>query len=69
MTQLGLDLLLDSLGQIPKSFVPPGHQVDTTSYRVLVDNNFEFLSSNGVTKSYIFPDSSIYATTRNIPGN
>jgi peptidoglycan/xylan/chitin deacetylase (PgdA/CDA1 family) len=55
MTQLGLDLLLDSLGQIPKSFVPPGHQVDTTSYRVLVDNNFEFLSSNGVTKSYIFP--------------
>ncbi len=55
MTQLGLDLFLDSLGYIPKSFVPPGHYADTTSYRVLVDNDFEFLSSTGVTKSFIHP--------------
>lgn len=55
MTQLGLDLLLDSLGYIPKLFIPPGHQADSTSYQVLVDNNFEFLSSTGVTKSYIYP--------------
>lgn len=55
MTQQGLDLLFDSLGYIPKAFVPPGHQTDTTSYRVLVDNSFEFLSSNGVTKSFIHP--------------
>lgn len=51
----GKTLLLDSLGIVPKSFVPPGHYTDTTTFDVLVDNNFEFLSSSGVTKNYIFP--------------
>lgn len=55
MLQQGMTLLFDSLGYIPKSFVPPGHYADTTTFDLLVENNFEFLSSTGVTKDYIFP--------------
>jgi predicted deacetylase len=50
----GLKLLKDSLNSVPKLFVPPGHYADTITYQALIDKNFEFLSSTGGTKRYIY---------------
>ncbi len=50
----GLNILYDSLNIIPKTFIPPGHQADTVTYQTLVDKGFDWLSSTGVTKNFIF---------------
>ena len=50
----GLKILYDSLNIIPKTFVPPGHQADTVTYQTLVDKGFDWLSSTGGTKNFIF---------------
>jgi len=50
----GLKILYDSLNIIPQTFVPPGHQADTVTYQTLVDKGFDWLSSTGSTKNFIF---------------
>lgn len=50
----GLQILFDSVNVIPKSFVPPGHAADTITYQVLIDKGFNWLSSVGGTKKYIY---------------
>lgn len=49
----GMQLLADSVGMVPISFVPPGHYADSVTYRVMYDKGFEFLSSTVPTKQYI----------------
>ena len=58
-TQLGmvensLQILKDKLDYIPTSFVPPGHHADTTTYKVLLDKNFKWLSTTASTKENIY---------------
>ena len=50
----GLQILNDSLNVVPKSFVPPGHSADTITYQVLLDKEFNWLSSVGGTKKFIY---------------
>ena len=50
----GLQILNDSLNVVPKSFVPPGHAADTITYQVLLDKGFNWLSSVGGTKKFIY---------------
>jgi len=50
----GLQLLLDTLNIIPKTFVPPAHVADTITFRILLERGFDLLSSTGQTKSYIY---------------
>ena len=50
----GMDILWDSLQVIPRSFVPPGHQADTTTYRVLLDYNIKLISTAGPTLDMIY---------------
>ncbi len=50
----GMQILFDSVNVIPKSFVPPGHAADTITYQVLIDKGFNWLSSVGGTKKYIY---------------
>jgi predicted deacetylase len=50
----GLQILHDTLNAVPKTFVPPGHQADIITYQVLIDNGFNWLSSVGGTKKYIY---------------
>lgn len=50
----GLKVLRDTLGIIPKSFVPPAHIADTNTWRALINRSFPFLSSTGVRKNFIF---------------
>ena len=60
----GLKILLDTLHVVPKLFVPPGHSQDTVTFQVLVDKNFEFLSSVGGTKKFIYQD--LYNLQQNV---
>lgn len=54
MIRQGMDILWDSLQVIPRSFVPPGHQADTTTYRVLLDHDIELISTTGVTRDSMY---------------
>ncbi len=49
----GKQILRDSLGIQPVSFVPPGHSADSTTYRLLVDSGFRWISTTEPTKTYI----------------
>lgn len=53
MLEDGLQILQDSLACTPNSFVPPGHHADSTTYNVLLENNFEWISTTAETKNYI----------------
>ena len=58
-TQLGmvensLQIFKDELDYIPASFVPPGHHADTTTYKVLLDKKFKWLSTTASTKENIY---------------
>ncbi len=56
MIEKGMQILWDSLQVIPRSFVPPGHQADTTTYRTLLDFGIDLISTTGSTQEYIFDD-------------
>jgi hypothetical protein len=51
---VGLKILSDSLNLIPTAFVPPGHAQDTVTFQVLIDLGYEFISSNGINKNFIY---------------
>jgi predicted deacetylase len=58
-TQLGmiensLQILQDKLSVVPKIFVPPGHAADSTTYQILLEKNFEWISTTDSTKKYIY---------------
>ncbi len=53
---LGLNILSDSINVIPDSFIPPGHQQDSTTFRVLLDLGINILSSNGPQKDFIYKE-------------
>lgn len=50
----GMELLRDSVGVAPFSFVPPGHQADSVTFQVLLDSSFQFISTTGATKQNIY---------------
>ena len=50
----GLRLLQDSIGVSTACFVPPGHQADTLTYRVLLDFGFRWISTGGPSKQNIY---------------
>ncbi len=50
----GLKILLDTLGVVPTSFVPPGHYCDTVTFQALLDHQLPYLSATRPTKSYIY---------------
>lgn len=52
----GMELLRDSVGVAPVSFVPPGHQADSVTYQVLLDSSFQYISTSGTTKRNIYKD-------------
>lgn len=52
----GMELLRDSVGVAPVSFVPPGHQADSVTYQVLLDSGFQYISTTGTTKRNIYKD-------------
>ncbi len=54
MIRDGLQLLTDSVGYTPLAFVPPGHHADTTTYQVLLDSEFKWISTTGATKDTIY---------------
>ncbi len=56
MIENGMQILWDSLQVIPRSFVPPGHQADTTTYRVLLDYDLNLISTTGATLDTIYDD-------------
>ncbi|MDZ7386286.1 MAG: DUF2334 domain-containing protein [candidate division KSB1 bacterium] len=43
----GIRLLQDSLGVVPLTFVPPSHVADSTTYQVLCDRGFRWVSTTG----------------------
>ena len=51
----GKKILQDSLGIQPVSFVPPGHSADTTTYRLLQESGFSWISTSEPTKTFIHP--------------
>ncbi len=55
MTDTSLKILNDSLGFLPRGFVPPGHQADTTTWRMLADKGFNILSTTLGTKQFVYP--------------
>lgn len=50
----GLQILSDSVGVKPISFIPPGHAADSVTYSVLLDSSFTFISTTGPRKEYLF---------------
>jgi predicted deacetylase len=50
----GKQILRDSLGIEPVSFVPPGHAADTTTYRLLQENGFNWISTTEPNKTYLY---------------
>ena len=52
----GLQVLYDSVGVKPRLFVPPGHHADTTTYSVLLDEGFEYISTTTESKVNIYKD-------------
>jgi len=51
----GKKILQDSLGIQPVSFVPPGHSADTTTYRLLQEAGFKWISTSEPTKTFLYP--------------
>lgn len=51
--EAGMKLLADSVQMVPVSFVPPGHKADSTTYRVMYDKGFEFLSTTLPTRQFV----------------
>ncbi|MBI2418343.1 MAG: DUF2334 domain-containing protein [Ignavibacteriales bacterium] len=49
-----LKLLIDSVNIHPTSFVPPGHHNDSTTWQVLLNKGFEFISTTGPRKGFIY---------------
>jgi len=49
----GIQVFQDKLGFVPELFIPPGHAVDTTTYRVLIDNHFDRMSMGTPYKEYV----------------
>ncbi|MFA4839991.1 MAG: DUF2334 domain-containing protein [Candidatus Neomarinimicrobiota bacterium] len=49
----GIQVFQDKLGFVPGLFIPPGHAVDTTTYRVLIDNHFDRISMATPYKEYV----------------
>ena len=47
----GKQILQDSTGITPVSFVPPSHVADTVTYNVLVDQGFNLISTSGINTS------------------
>jgi predicted deacetylase len=45
-----LRVLQDSVGVSPRLFVPPGHHADTTTYSVLLDQGFDYISTTSESK-------------------
>jgi len=52
----GMQILIDYLGVQATTFVPPGHNADNTTFNVLVDYGFHWISTSAPTKSYLYPD-------------
>jgi hypothetical protein len=50
----GLEILQDSVGVKPESFVPPGHVADSTTYHVLLDEGLQWISTTAASKEYIY---------------
>lgn len=50
----GLKILLDTVGVVPRTFVPPAHVADTITFRAILDRGFDLLSSTGQTKKFIY---------------
>jgi predicted deacetylase len=48
-----LEVLYDSVGVTPRLFVPPGHHADTTTYTVLLESGFEYISTTFDSKKNI----------------
>jgi predicted deacetylase len=59
----GKKLLQDSIGITPTLFVSPGHNEDTTTYRSLLDNGFEWISTTKDTRK------NIYGSLFNLPSD
>lgn len=59
----GKKLLQDSIGITPTLFVSPGHNEDTTTYRTLLDNGFEWISTTKDTRK------NIYGSLFNLPSD
>jgi len=51
----GLQILEDSLQLHPTTFVPPGHAADTTTYHLLKEQGFSWISTTGPTQQDIYP--------------
>lgn len=49
-----LKLLIDSVNARPTTFVPPGHHNDSTTWQVLLHKGFEFISTTGPQKGFIY---------------
>ena len=56
LLKLGMKIMQDSLDYQPRLFVPPAHAVDTTTYRILLDNGFRYLSGGAPYTDTIFQD-------------
>ena len=52
----GKKILEDSLGVTPVTFVSPGHHEDTTTYHVLRDEGFKWISTTQPTKTFLYPN-------------
>lgn len=52
----GKQILLDSVGIQPLSFVPPSHAADSTTYRVLLDEGFQWISTAGSILQNVYPN-------------
>ncbi|HEX9975170.1 MAG TPA: DUF2334 domain-containing protein [bacterium] len=52
----GEKILVDSLGIQPVTFVPPSHQADNTTYQVLLDYGFPWISTAGAPLQYIYEE-------------
>jgi len=50
----GLYILIDSIGIQPTSFIPPGHKADTTTFHVLLDQGFKWISTAEPTKQFVY---------------
>ncbi len=55
MTDTSLRILDDTLAIRPRSFVPPGHHADSTTWRMLADKGFDILSTSATTKKFVYP--------------
>lgn len=54
LVEEGKKILLDSLGVVPTTFVSPGHVEDTTTYHVLRDEGFKYVSTTQPTKTFVY---------------